>query len=61
MKVIASFKCEECGEVWEISKDLRDVDEEKDLKCCDEYATIKRYFRGTEDTHEKDLGEMMEE
>lgn len=46
MKIIATFKCSECGEKWSISKDVRDLDEEEDLYCCGKKATIVKGFRG---------------
>ena len=60
MKVIAEFKCEECGEIWDISKNLRDVEKE-DLRCCSQYATINRYFRGVSDDKRRRLEELMED
>lgn len=49
MEIEATLKCEECGRVWNISKDIRDIDEDEDLRCCGKEATIVKAFRGGED------------
>lgn len=49
MQIIATLECEECGKVWNISKDVRDLDEEEDLECCGKEATIVKAFKGEDD------------
>lgn len=49
MKILATLKCEECGETWSIAKEIRDLDEEEDLMCCGQKAIIVKGFRGEDD------------
>lgn len=49
MKIEATLECEECGKKWNISKEIEELDEEEDLKCCGKEATIVKGFREKED------------
>lgn len=55
MKIMATLECSECGEVWTISKEIEELDEEEDLYCCGQKATIKKGFRGEGDEPEDEI------
>lgn len=53
MKIIATLHCEECGETWNITKKLKNVEDE-DLMCCGEYATVEKSFKSEEDEQQSE-------
>lgn len=51
---MAELKCDECGKVWQLDKDIKDISKD-DLKCCGKYAEVISSYKGEDNDKEFSL------